>query len=108
MILTRLRPLAEVDLIERTRHYRLAGGADLGTRFFDKALATLRTIEQAPGAGSPLIGELCAVPGLRSRRVPSFPCRWFYVVKASHIDIVRLLADAQDLTDILGQLDTDD
>jgi len=56
-----LRPLAETDLVERTRHYRGAGGSELGTRFFDVAIAALRSIEEAPGIGSPKIGELIGV-----------------------------------------------
>jgi hypothetical protein len=35
------------------------------------------------------------------RRVEGFPCGWFYLVRANHLDVVRLLADAQDLTAIL-------
>ena len=58
-----------------------------------------------PGSGSPQIGELCDVPGLRSRRVTGFPCGWFYFERVDHVDVVRLLAYAQDLATILGDLD---
>jgi len=53
-----LRPLAEADLIARTRFYRAEGGDGLGERFFD----------------------------------------------ADHVDVVRLLADAQDLPTILADV----
>jgi toxin ParE1/3/4 len=55
-----------------------------------------------PGAGSPRIGELCDIPGLRTRRVAGFPCSWFYFV-GTHVDVVRLLSDAQDLPALLTQ-----
>jgi toxin ParE1/3/4 len=96
-----LRPLAEADLVERTHYYRREGGDSLGERFFDAAVAAVDAITLMPGAGSPRAGELCGIPGLRVRRVAGFPCGWFYFVADNHVDIVRLLADAQDLPAIL-------
>ena len=106
MTVARLRPLAEADLVERTRHYSTEGGTDLGVRFFDAAVASLRAIEKMPNAGSPRVGELCDVPGLRVRRIEGFPVGWFYLVRPDHADVVRLLSDAQDLPVILADLDT--
>lgn len=99
---TSLRPLAETDLIERTRRYRREGRNQLGERFFVAATAALDAIGRMPGAGSPIVGELCDIPGLRFRRVAGFPCGWFYFVATDHIDVVRLLADAQDLPTMFG------
>jgi toxin ParE1/3/4 len=99
-----LRPLAESDLVTRARHYRRAGGDRLGERFFDAAVAALGAIGQMPGAGSPQVGELCGIPGLRVRRVVGFPCSWFYFVANGHMDVLRLLADAQDLPTILADV----
>ena len=97
MTSARLRPLAETDLVERTRYYRREGGEELGTRFFE---AAIDAISRMPGAGSPRVGEMCDIPSLRFRRVVGFPCGWFYFI-ADHIDVVRLLADAQELPSIL-------
>jgi len=104
---TRLRPLAEADLVDRTRYYRSEGGDELGGRFFDTAIELMAEIERRPAAGSLRIGELCEVPGLRSRRLTGFPCGWFYFERVDHIDVVRLLAYAQDLAAILGDVDQD-
>jgi toxin ParE1/3/4 len=101
----RLRPRAEADLIDRTVHYRAAGGAELAKRFFDSALASLRSVERMPGIGSPLIGEMCDIPGLRSCAVKGFPIRWYYFIAEDHLDVVRLLADVQDLTAMLRLTD---
>ena len=101
----RLRPLAEADLVDRTRYYRREGGDDLGQRFFDAAVATLDAIGRMPGAGSPRLGELCEIPGLRFRRISGFPCGWFYFVAPDHVDVVKLLAEAQDLPAMLADID---
>jgi toxin ParE1/3/4 len=95
-----LRPLAEADLIERSQYYATEAGGDVAQRFFDSAIAALHAAERMPGAGTPLVGELCDIPGLRMRRVEGFPCGWYYFVRSDHLDFVRLLADGQDLTAI--------
>lgn len=100
-----LRPLAEADLVERSRFYAAEAGQEVASRFFDAAIRSLRAIERMPGTGTPRIGELCDIPGLRMRRVQGFPCGWFYFVQSGHLDVVRLLADTQDLTAILEALD---
>jgi toxin ParE1/3/4 len=101
----RLRPLAEADLIDKTAHYRAAGGKVLAERFFAAAMASVRSIERMPGIGSPLVGEMCDIPGLRSCRVKGFPVHGFYFIAEDHLDVVRLLADAQDLPTILTPTD---
>jgi toxin ParE1/3/4 len=103
----RLRPQAETDLVERTRYYRAEGGDELGSRFFDAAIASLGRIEKMPGAGSPRVGELCDIPGLRVRRILGFSVGWFYFAHRDHVDVVRLLADAQDLPAYLADVTPD-
>ena len=101
----RLRPLAESDLVDRVRYYRDVGGDDLGERFFGSAIDALDVVGRMPGAGSLRIGELCGVPDLRSGRVEGFPCAWFYFERRGRVDVVRLLARAQDLSAILGDVE---
>lgn len=102
-----LRPLAEDDLIERSRHYQRAGGPQLAERFFDAALAALRSIEASPGLGSPRVGELIGLDGLRRISIEGFPCGWLYLERAGLLDVVRLLADRQDLAGALDEPDDD-
>jgi toxin ParE1/3/4 len=104
----RLRPLAEADLLERTGYYRSNAGDAVAARFFDAAIAALRAAARIPGAGSPRVGELCDIPGLRIRRIAGYPCGWFYFVREHHIDVVRLLADSQDLNAALKAFDDDE
>ena len=104
----RYRPSAHRDLINHTPYYRRQGGDALGERFFAAALDAIKSIERAPGLGSPTIGERCDVPGLRARRTVGFPYHWYYFGHPDHLEVVRLLADAQDLAMILGDIDPDD
>jgi len=99
-----LRPQAEFDLVQRARYYRDEGGFDLAARFFDTAAAALDAIGRMPGAGSPRVGELCGIDGLRVRRSPNFACGWFYFASGDRVDVVRLLADAQDIAAILADI----
>jgi toxin ParE1/3/4 len=98
-----LRPLAERDLIERSRYYRRAGGPPLAEQFFDAAIEALRSIEASPGLGSPRVGELIDLDGLRRIGIEGFPCGWLYLERADLLDVVRLLADRQDLAEALGE-----
>lgn len=93
----RLRPLAEDDWIDRNRYYRSVGGQDLSDRFIDAAVATLDDLEALPKAGSPRSADLTGIPELRSRTMAGFKCGWFYVERADHIDVVRLVSYSQDL-----------
>lgn len=96
-----LRPQAEADLLEAARHYATEGSVDLAERMFDSAIAALEPIERMPGMGSPRLGQLCEIPGLRSWRVTDFPMQWLYFEADDHPDVVRLLGDRQDIIAIL-------
>lgn len=100
-MLALLRPLAEADLLERALYYQTSGGPALGKRFFDAAIDALEAMERGPHVGSSRLGDLCDIPGLRVRRIVGFPCGWYYFVGADQLDVIRLLADAQDLLSIL-------
>jgi toxin ParE1/3/4 len=103
----RLRPLAEADLVERSHHYTLEASDQVAERLFDATLTALRAVERMPGTGTPRVGELCDIPGLWMRRITGFPCGWYYFVRADHLDVVRLLADTQDIAAILDDIDDD-
>ena len=97
-----LRPQAQADLVDATRHYAAQGSAELAERMFDAAIAALETIERMPAMGSPRLGQLCELPGLRSWRVTGFPMQWLYFEADRHLDVVRLLGDRQDIVAILS------
>ena len=96
-----LRPQEEAELLEAARHYATEGSVELAERMFDSAIAALEPIERMPGMGSPRLGQLCEIPGLRSWRVTDFPMQWLYFEADDHLDVVRLLGDRQDIIAIL-------
>jgi len=98
----KLRPRAEEDLVDVVGYYAREGGAVLGERVFDAALAALKPIQRMPAMGSPRLGLLCEIPGLRSWRVTGFPLQWLYFEASNHLDVVRLLGDRQDIAAILN------
>jgi toxin ParE1/3/4 len=98
----KLRPQAEEDLVAAVRHYAQEGGIDLGDRLFDAVLAALKPIERMPSMGSPRLGDLCEIAGLRAWRITGFPMQWLYFETEGHLDVVRLLGDRQDIVAILG------
>lgn len=99
----KLRPRAEQDLVDAARHYAKEGGVALGEQMFDAALKALEPIQRMPGMGSPRLGQLCEIKGLRSWRVSGFPMQWLYFEAVDHLDVVRLLGDRQDIVIILTE-----
>ena len=94
-------PAAKADLLEATRHDATEGSDELAERMLDAAIAALEPIERMPGMGSPRLGELCEIPGLRSWRVTDFPMQWLYFEAEDHLDVVRVLGDRPDIIAIL-------
>lgn len=98
----RLRPQAEADLVAMARYYLQESGVSLAEGMFDAALDALTPIERMPGMGSPRLGQLCDIPGLRAWRVEGFPMLWLYFEADEHLDVVRLLGERQDIVAILS------
>ncbi len=96
-----LRPQAEQDLVDATRYYVEAGGTALGEKAFDTAMGALSLLQREPAIGSPRLGQLCGIPGLRAWRVTGFPLQWFYFEAEGHLDVVRLLGDRRDIATLL-------
>ena len=97
-----LRPQAEIDLIDISQWYADQGGPAFAERFFQSAYQAVKTIEHTPGIGSPRLGQLAGMDGLRSWPVNDFPVRWFYFDRPDFVDVVRLLGERQDIAAILN------
>jgi toxin ParE1/3/4 len=93
----KLRPLAEEDLVHAVSFYAGEGGAALVERMFAAAPAALKPIPGMPAMGSPRLGQLCEIAGLRSWRVAGSPFQWLYFETDDYLDVVRLLGDRQDI-----------
>ena len=97
-----LRPRALRDQQGETRYYRKEAGARVAVKLVKVTNAALDQIELDPGIGSPAIGKLLGIAGLRTWRVGKFPLLWFYFERTDHLDVVRLLGERQNVAAILG------
>ncbi len=97
-----LRPQALRDQQGEVRYYRKEGGARLAVKVAKATNETLDQVELEPGMGSPRLGKLLGIPGLRTWRVGKFPLLWCYFEREDHLDVVRLLGERQDLIAIRG------
>lgn len=102
MKLAVLRPQALRDQQGEVRYYRSEGGARVAVRLANATHKALDQLELDPGLGSPTLGKLLGVPGLRTWRVAKFPLLWCYVERGDHLDVVRLLGERQDIASLLG------
>ncbi len=97
-----LRPQALRDQQGEVRYYRKEGGTRLAVKVAMDTNKALDQIELEPGIGSPRLGKLLGIPGLRTWRVGKFPLLWCYFERGGHLDVVRLLGERQDIIAILG------
>jgi len=86
---------------KRLRELIEEGSAALAEKMFDAALDALSSFERRPRMGSPRLGQLCSIPGLRAWRVEGFAMMWLYFEAEDHLDVVRLLGERQDILAIL-------
>ena len=97
-----LRPQALRDQQGEVRYYRREGGSRLAVKVAKATNEALDQVEIEPGIGSPRLGKLLGIPGLRTWRVGKFPLLWCYFERGDHLDVVRLLGERQDIIAILG------
>jgi toxin ParE1/3/4 len=98
-----LRPQARRDQQGEVRYYRNEGGTRLAAKVAKATNDALDQIELEPGMGSPKLGHLLGIQGLRTWRVGKFPLLWCYFERGDHLDVVRLLGERQDIAAILGE-----
>ena len=97
-----LRPQALRDQQGEVRYYRKEGGTRLAVKVAKATDEALDRMEIEPGIGSPTLGKLLGIPGLKTWRVGKFPRLWCYFERGDHLDVVRLLGERQDTLAILG------
>jgi toxin ParE1/3/4 len=98
-----LRPQAQRDRLSEVRYYRREAGSKVAVKLVNATNAALDQIEVEPGIGSPVLGKILDIPGLRTWRVTKFPLLWFYFERDDHVDVVRLLGERQDIAAILAE-----
>jgi len=97
-----VRPQARADLHAEIVYYRKHAGKLIANQLAVAADDALQHLQQNPGTGSPRVGQMLEIPGLRSWRVSRFPLIWFYFERKDCLDVVRLLGERQDILAILN------
>jgi len=97
-----LRPQALRDQQGEVRYYRKEGGTRLAVKVAKATNEALDQVELEPGMGSPRLGKVLGIPGLRTWRVAERLLLWCYFERGDHLDVVRLLGERQDIIAILG------
>ena len=100
-----LRPQARLDRKDEVRYYRAHAGSTVAGKLVTASGKALDQLELDPGIGSPRLGQVLNVPGLRSWPVSGFPLLWFYFERDACLDVVRLLGQRQALANILGDIE---
>jgi len=99
-----VRAQARADLRAEIVYYRKHAGRPIAHQLALAADDALQHLQQNPGTGSPRIGQVLEIPGLRSWRVSRFPLIWFYIERPDCIDVLRLLGERQDILAILNRI----
>ena len=97
----RLRQLAVADAEAAIDHYGTVGGSALAGRFVDALERCLAAVGRDPASGSPRLGALAGLQGVRTKRLQRFPWLVCYVhvddVAPGEIHVLRMLHERRDL-----------
>ena len=89
---------AESDLEQAFAYYFDVSDLARAERFRDAAGAALQHIVQHPGTGSLRYAGASERPNLRFWTLSHFPYAVFYFAEPRHIDVVRVLHQASDIS----------
>jgi toxin ParE1/3/4 len=96
---------SRVVLRERARHdvetavdwYRVEAGGETALRFVNAVEAALAQVGRYPSSGSARYSMELGIPGLRCWELERFPYLVFYVERADHVDVWRVLHGHRDI-----------
>jgi toxin ParE1/3/4 len=100
-----LRSLARRDIDDAISRYLTEAGTDIAFSFIDSLEQAFDHLSGNPGTGSMRYGYELDLPNLRSWPLRKFPFLVFYVERADHIDVWRLLHAARDIPAWIQQSD---
>ena len=93
----RLRTSAVRDVNEALDHYFREAGAEAARGWINALEEAYDFLTKHPGAGSPRFAGELDLPGLRHWRLNRFPYLVFYMERARHIDVWRVLHAHRDI-----------
>ena len=95
------RQAAVDDVHAAIEHYRAEVGPDVAVAFVDAVEQTFDLLARHPAVGSPRYAHELDLPGLRSQPIAGFPFLAFYVERADHVDVWRILHGHRDIPESL-------
>lgn len=102
------RAAAERDVEEAVSHYLSEGAESAALGFVDALELAYRHIARHPATGSPRYAHELNLPGLRSWPLTRYPYLVFYLERADHIDVWRVLHGKRDVPAWMQPTDGDD
>lgn len=91
------REQANRDIEAAIDYYVREAGPNVALAFIDALQDTYRVIAENPGVGSPRYAHELNLPDLRSRKLGRYPFLAFYLDRADHIDVWRVLHAQRDI-----------
>jgi toxin ParE1/3/4 len=91
------REQARRDIEAAIDYYVDQAGDEVALGFVDALESAYHLIAARPAAGSPFYGHELGLPGLRHRRLKRYPYLIFYVERADHVDVWRVLHAERDI-----------
>jgi len=95
-----LRPQAREDRRSEVRYYRQEAGTAVADKLVKAMAKALQDLERNPSIGSPTLGRLLGIAELRTWRLQGFPLTFWYIERADHIEVIRLVGQRQDQEDV--------
>jgi toxin ParE1/3/4 len=96
------RAVVAQDVGAAVDYYAREAGLEIALRFIISVEDAYRVIGARPATGSPRYAHELNLPGLRGRRLKRFPYLVFYIERADHIDVWRVLHAQRDMAAWLG------
>ena len=93
----RLRAQATLDVEAAIDHYLMEGGPTVAAGFVDAVEEAFTHLARHPGTGSPRYADALGLPGLRYWSVTTYPYLVFYLERADHLDVWRVLHMRRDV-----------
>ena len=91
------RERARRDVEETLDHHLKEAGQVVATGFVDALEAAFEHIARHPATGSPRYAHELNLPGLRAWPLTRYPYLVFYVERADHVDVWRVLHGHRDI-----------
>ena len=85
------RTLAQQDIDEALEYFLAEAGETIALRFVDDLEKAFSHLGRHGATGSPRYAHELNLPGLRSWQLTRFPYLIFYMERADHIDVWRVL-----------------